>query len=96
MVITPSDVAAEMRQALANLRAALAESGLEITDILKTTIYVATSDRQDLLAAWNEVTTAFGKHDVPSTLLGVAVLGYADQLGEIEAVAAARRRSSDQ
>ncbi|EED6225823.1 RidA family protein, partial [Salmonella enterica subsp. enterica serovar Haifa] len=27
-------------------------------------------------------------HDVPSTLLGVTVLGYDDQLVEIEAVAA--------
>jgi enamine deaminase RidA (YjgF/YER057c/UK114 family) len=90
VVIAPGDVAAQMRQALANLRIALAESGLEITDLLKTTIYVATSDRQDLITAWNEVTAVFGEHDVPSTLLGVTVLGYQDQLVEIEAVAAAR------
>ena len=32
---------------------------------------------------------AFGEHDAPSTLLGVAVLGYPDQLVEIEAVAVA-------
>jgi hypothetical protein len=30
----------------------------------------------------------FGDHDVPSTLVGVTVLGYRDQLVEIEAVAA--------
>jgi hypothetical protein len=36
------------------------------------------------------VRDAFGAHDVPSTLLGVTVLGYADQLVEIEAVAAVR------
>lgn len=30
---------------------------------------------------------AFGDHDAPSTLLGVAVLGYPDQLVEVEAVA---------
>ncbi len=28
-----------------------------------------------------------GAHDVPSTLLGVAVLGYDDQLVEVEATA---------
>jgi hypothetical protein len=28
-----------------------------------------------------------GGHDAPSTLLGVAVLGYDDQLVEVEAVA---------
>lgn len=36
------------------------------------------------------VAEAFGNHDVPSTLMGVTVLGYPDQLVEIEAVAAVR------
>lgn len=55
--------------------------------MIKTTVYVATSDRSDLVAAWNEVAAAFAGHDVPSTLLGVAVLGYPHQLVEIEAIA---------
>ena len=38
--------------------------------------------------AWEVVRGAFGQHDVPSTLMGVTVLGYKDQLVEIEAVAA--------
>jgi hypothetical protein len=33
------------------------------------------------------VAAGFGDHDAPSTLLGVAVLGYSGQLVEIEAVA---------
>jgi hypothetical protein len=37
---------------------------------------------------WEVVQAAFGTHDVPSTLMGVTVLGYEDQLVEIEAVAA--------
>lgn len=36
------------------------------------------------------VRDAFGEHDAPSTLLGVAVLGYKDQLVEVEAIAAVR------
>jgi hypothetical protein len=32
--------------------------------------------------------TILGDHHAPSTLLGVAVLGYPDQLVELEAVAA--------
>lgn len=32
----------------------------------------------------------FGDHDVPSTLMGVTVLGYDDQLVEIEATAVVR------
>jgi enamine deaminase RidA (YjgF/YER057c/UK114 family) len=87
-VVGPGDVKAQMRQALANLRVALDESGAAVTDVLKTTVYVATTDRADLLTAWNEVAAFFGAHDAPSTLLGVAVLGYAGQLVEIEAVAA--------
>jgi enamine deaminase RidA (YjgF/YER057c/UK114 family) len=87
-VIAPGDIPAQMRQALANLRVALEEAGATIRDVLKTTVYVASSDREDLVAAWNEVAAVFGDHDVPSTLLGVTVLGYRDQLVEIEAVAA--------
>lgn len=86
-VVAPGDVGEQMRRALANLRIALAEAGATIQDVLKTTVYVASSDREDLLAAWHEVADAFGEHDVPSTLLGVAVLGYPGQLVEIEAVA---------
>ena len=37
----------------------------------------------------DEVAAAFGDHDVPSTLLGVTVLGYPEQLVEIEAIAVA-------
>jgi enamine deaminase RidA (YjgF/YER057c/UK114 family) len=55
--------------------------------VLKTTVYVATRDRADLLAAWNVVRRHFADHDAPSTLLGVSVLGYRDQLVEVEAVA---------
>jgi hypothetical protein len=36
------------------------------------------------------VRRGFGDHDAPSTLLGVAVLGYPDQLVEVEAIAALR------
>jgi enamine deaminase RidA (YjgF/YER057c/UK114 family) len=86
-VVAPGDVSAQMRQALRNLRTALEESGAAIGDVLKTTVYVASSDRGDLVTAWNEVAGLFGPHDVPSTLLGVTVLGYPGQLVEIEAIA---------
>jgi len=51
---------------------------------------VASTKQADLVTAWNVVRDAFGDHDAPSTLLGVTVLGYDDQLVEIEAVAAVR------
>ncbi len=88
--VTPQgDVGGQMRRALGNLRVALHESGATIRDVVKTTVYVASSDRADLVAAWNEVAAAFDDHDVPSTLLGVTVLGYPGQLVEIEAIAVA-------
>ena len=91
-VTAPGDIPAQARQALANLRTALDVSGAAITDVLKTTVFVASSDRADLVAAWNEVAAAFTGHDAPSTLVGVTVLGYPGQLVEIEAVAVAPGR----
>jgi enamine deaminase RidA (YjgF/YER057c/UK114 family) len=57
--------------------------------VLKTTIFVASAEQADLVAAWDVIRAAFGDHDAPSTLLGVTVLGYPGQLVEIEAVAVA-------
>jgi enamine deaminase RidA (YjgF/YER057c/UK114 family) len=94
VVTDPGDYAAQAERVIANLRAALAAAGANLDDVLKTTVYVASSDRSDLLAVWTVVHAAFGAHDAPSTLLGVRVLGYEGQLVEIEAVALARAASA--
>ncbi len=86
-VVAPGDVTAQAEQVVHNLREALDAAGCGLRDVARTTVYVASSDRADLVAAWNVVSAAFGDHDVPSTLLGVAVLGYPDQLVEVDAVA---------
>jgi len=86
-VVAPGDVVAQAGRAVTNLREALAAAGCGLTDVAKTTVYVASAERGDLVAAWKVVSAAFADHDVPSTLLGVAVLGYPDQLVEVEAVA---------
>jgi enamine deaminase RidA (YjgF/YER057c/UK114 family) len=88
-VIGPGDVAAQARQVVSNLAEALAAAGSGLSRVLKTTVYVASTQRGDLVAAWEVISSAFGEHDVPSTLLGVTVLGYPGQLVEIEAVAIA-------
>lgn len=49
---------------------------------------VASSEQADLVAAWEVVRDAFVGHDVPSTLIGVAALGYGHQLVEVEATSA--------
>ncbi len=87
-VVAAGDVAGQAEQVMANLRIALAAAGAQLTDVVKTTVYVATAQRQDLVAAWEVVHRHFENHEAPSTLLGVAVLGYRDQLVEVEAVAA--------
>ena len=86
--VAPGNIAAQAEQVMQNLRIALRAAGAELDDVLKTTVYVASSEQPDLVTAWDVVKRHFGDHDAPSTLLGVAVLGYRDQLVEVEAVAA--------
>jgi enamine deaminase RidA (YjgF/YER057c/UK114 family) len=78
----------QARTALDNLELALAAATASITDVIFTRVLVATNDGDDLRSVWAVVAERFGDHDVPSTLMGVTVLGYRDQLVEIEAVAA--------
>jgi enamine deaminase RidA (YjgF/YER057c/UK114 family) len=82
------DVRTHAAQAMLNLSTSLADSDASLSDVIRTTVYVASSDREDLVAAWGVVRDALAPHDPPSTLLGVAALGYADQLVEVDAVAA--------
>lgn len=84
------DYAAQAGKCLENMVVALEAAGATIEDVISTRILVASTDRRDLGTAWDVVRDAFGAHDVPSTLLGVTVLGYVDQLVEVEAVAAVR------
>jgi len=84
----PGDYAAQAARCVDNLRVALADAGARLTDIVSTRVLVASTQQRDLVTAWEVVRDAFGDHDVPSTLLGVTVLGYDDQLVEIEATAA--------
>ncbi|RVX38467.1 enamine deaminase RidA (YjgF/YER057c/UK114 family) [Nonomuraea polychroma] len=85
--VAVGDVAGQARQVMRNLDTALAGAGAALTDLVKTTVYVASSRREDLVEAWKVYRDHMGAHDVPSTLLGVAALGYPDQLVEVEAVA---------
>lgn len=86
--VAPGDVATQAIQVMDNLEVALHAAGAELRDVVKTTVYVASDRRDELATAWTVVCDRFGDHDVPSTLLGVASLGYPDQLVEVEAIAA--------
>lgn len=84
-VVAPGDLEAQAERAVENLHAALARKGAGFGDLLKVTIYVVGEERADLVRAWDVVSPRLGR--VPSTLLGVSLLGYPDQLVEIEAIA---------
>ena len=82
------DYAGQAAKAIENMQIALADAGASLEDVLSTRVLVASTRQEDLVVAWEVVRDSFGDHDVPSTLMGVTVLGYTDQLVEIEAVAA--------
>ena len=82
------DYAAQARQMMHNLETALRDAGAGLSDVVKTTVYVASSAQPDLVTAWQVVRDTFGDHEPPGTLIGVTVLGYTDQLVEIDAIAA--------
>lgn len=89
--VAVGDVAGQAQRCVETMLVALDAAGAALTDVASTRVLVASADRRDLVAAWDVVRAAFGDHGVPSTLIGVAALGYPDQLVEIEAVAAVRR-----
>ena len=63
----------------------LAEHDVGTDALLKTTVFVVCTDRADLIRVWDVVSSRLGR--APSTLLGVTLLGYPDQLVEIEGIA---------
>ena len=89
-VVAPGDVAGQAAQVMANLEVVLRDAGCAPGDVLRTTVWVASADRADLVTAWQVVREHFGDWDPPSTLLGVTVLGFPRQLVEVEATAVRR------
>jgi enamine deaminase RidA (YjgF/YER057c/UK114 family) len=87
VIVAPGDHGAQAQRAVDNLLTALAERGAGAEHLVRTTIYVV-GDRDDLARVWTVVATALAPNRPPSTLLGVAVLGYPDQLVEIDGIAA--------
>ena len=84
-VVAPGDHEAQATRAVENLLTALAEHDVGVDALLKTTIFVVAERQTDLVRVWDVVAERLGR--TPSTLLGVSLLGYPDQLVEIEAIA---------
>ena len=87
-----NDYERQAKLCVENMKAVLKESGASLKDVVYTRVLVASHNQADLVTAWESIREEFGDHDVPSTLSGVTVLGYKDQLVEIEAVAAVEKK----
>lgn len=71
-------------QCLDNLRTLVGVHGFDLGDVRQLTIYVV-GEHEDLTTAWTAATEWFAGPVPPATLLGVSLLGYRDQLVEIDA-----------
>ncbi|MDP9342355.1 MAG: RidA family protein [Actinomycetota bacterium] len=85
-LVGEGDAVRQTEQVLANLLLSPEAAGARAEQVVKTTVYVVGGDHDRQAAVWNVVRDSpVGAS--PSTLVGVASLGYRGQLVEIEAVA---------
>ena len=89
-VVGAGDLDAQIDQVVANGMAILAAVGATPADVVRSVIYVVSNESAVLGGAWarltaSELAPALG---TASTLLGVACLGYRNQLVEIDLTAA--------
>ena len=89
-VVAVGDHSAQAEKATDNLLAVMDRYQIGAEHLVKATIYVV-GTRDALVAVWNVVSARLKPHRPPATLLGVSVLGYPDQLVEIDAIAALPR-----
>lgn len=92
-VVGLDDLDAQVDQVAANAAAALAAAGAGPEHVVRAVIYVVSDDRDVLASVWHRfnqsrIAPAF---TTASTLLGVARLGFAGQLVELDLTAAPPR-----
>jgi 2-iminobutanoate/2-iminopropanoate deaminase len=80
--LVPGGVAAELRQAIANLESQLATEGATLTDVVKTTVFLR--HMSDYAAMNDTYVEAFGDHRPARSAIGVAELPIG-ALVEVEA-----------
>jgi enamine deaminase RidA (YjgF/YER057c/UK114 family) len=86
-LVGPGDMAAQARQAFANVGRCLAAAGARPEQVTKITIYVV-GHRPEYLPAISEARIAvFGDHKPTDTLVGVETLAEPGYLIEVDAIA---------
>lgn len=89
-LVGAGDLDAQIDQVVANAMTALAAVGAEPGDVVRSVVYVVSDDTTVLAAAWRRLTGSViaPAFTTASTLLGVAQLGFAGQLVEVDLTAA--------
>ena len=84
-----NDVAAQARQTLANLKAALSAAGATPANVVRLRTYVVKPNEQTLAKVLPEIDAFYGgATPAPNTFLGIVSLAMPEFLIEIEATAA--------
>lgn len=87
-LVGAGDLAAQTRQALANIRAVLAAAGASPADVLRLRTYVVNHTPDKLGPVLGEIAQFYGDATpAPNTLIGVSALALPEFLIEIEAAA---------
>jgi enamine deaminase RidA (YjgF/YER057c/UK114 family) len=87
-LVGPGDLAAQTRQALANIRTVLAGAGASPADVLRLRTYVVNHSPDKLGPVLAEIAQFYPKTlPAPNTFIGVSALALPEFLVEIEATA---------
>ena len=89
-LVGQGDVLTQVDQVVVNSAEALAAASADAADVVRSVIYVVSNDPAVLSSVWNRlIASSIGAaFTTASTLLGVAALGYRDQLVELDLTAA--------
>ena len=89
-VVRPGDLDAQVDQVVSNTVTALRSVGAGPEHVVRTVIYVAGADQSALSAVWRrfQASPLASAFTTAGTLLGVAQLGFPDQLVELDVTAA--------
>ncbi|WP_020661292.1 RidA family protein [Amycolatopsis benzoatilytica] len=88
--VVAGGVLAQVDQVVANTLTALGHAGATPEDVVRTVIYVATSDEATLAQVWQRFTNSpiAAAFTTASTLVGVTCLGFPGQRVELDVTAA--------
>ena len=88
--VVGDDFLTQTDQVIANCMAVLAAADVEPDAVVRSLVYVVSSDSADLAAVWRRLMDSplAPAFTTASTLLGVTVLGYRGQLVEVDLTAA--------